>query len=115
MLLIVTNLLIRKGFTGIAIWPFIFVKRKELKSDTVFINHEKIHLRQQIEMLLIPFYIWYVLEFLVRLIQYKNRREAYLNISFEREAYENEKDLDYLKKRSFLRFLNYFFEKKLKI
>jgi hypothetical protein len=30
---------------------------------------------------------------------------AYRNISFEREAYANEKDLDYLKRRSFFGFL----------
>jgi len=107
MFLIVNRFLIRKGFTGITLWPFIILKRKELKEDQVLLNHEKIHLRQQIELLIIPFFIWYVLEYVVRLIQYKNRREAYLNISFEREAYANEKDLDYLKKRPFWKFLKY--------
>ena len=36
-----------------------------------------------------------------------NINEAYHAISFEREAYKNEKDLDYLKKRSFWSFLRY--------
>jgi hypothetical protein len=105
MFLIVNRFLIRKGFTGITLWPFIVLKRKELKQDEVLINHEKIHLRQQIELLILPFFIWYGIEFFIRLIQYRNRREAYLNISFEREAYANEKDLNYLKKRSFWKFL----------
>ena len=70
-------------------------------------NHERIHLKQQFELLIIPFFIWYGLEFLVRLLQYRNRRDAYLNISFEREAYQNEFDLEYLKKRHFWSFLKY--------
>ena len=90
-----------------ALWPFILLKKKGLLKDKVFLNHEKIHLRQQLEMLLVFFYLWYVLEFLFRLIQYQNRNKAYRNISFEREAYVNEKDLNYLKKRSIWRFLKY--------
>ena len=71
------------------------------------LNHERIHLRQQAELLVVFFYVWYGLEYLIRLIQYRNRHEAYKNISFEREAYANEKDLDYLKRRSFWEFLKY--------
>lgn len=107
MFVLVNRFLLRKNFLGISLWPFIILKRKELKLNKVFINHEKIHLRQQIEMLVIPFYIWYVVEYIIRLVRYRNRKHAYRNISFEREAYSNEKDLDYLKKRSFWRFLFY--------
>lgn len=70
-------------------------------------NHERIHLRQQAELLVLPFFIWYGFEFLFRWAHCKNRQQAYRNISFEREAYTNEKDLDYLKKRPFLKHLNY--------
>lgn len=112
MFVLVNRFLIRKGFTAIALWPFILVKQEALKNDSFFMNHEKIHLRQQLEMLIIPFYLWYVLEFFVRYLQYKDRRKAYLNISFEREAYTHEKDLDYLKKRSFWKFLFYLKTKK---
>lgn len=90
-----------------AIFPFILLKDKALKGDVRLINHEKIHLRQQLEMLVFPFYFWYLLEYLIRLIQYKNANQAYLNISFEREAYHNENDLLYLKKRRWFGFLNY--------
>ena len=48
-------------------------------------------------MLIIAFYLVYAFEFLVRLIQYKKWHIAYRNISFEREAYYNERNLDYLK------------------
>ena len=99
--------MVPKGFSGIAIYPFVFINRPALKTDAIFINHERIHLRQQIELLVVPFFILYGLEFLIRLVQYGSRQEAYRNISFEREAYKNEKDLNYLQSRSLWSFLKY--------
>jgi hypothetical protein len=110
MFLIATKYLIPKGYRGLTVFPFIFVKYNSDKKNEVFVNHERIHLRQQLELLVIPFFIWYFTEFLVRFIQYKNWDLAYRNISFEREAYANEKDLNYLKRRSFWCFLKYNFE-----
>ena len=107
MFFVVSRLLIRKGFNGMTIWPFVIARKKRYKEDPTFINHEKIHLRQQAEMLVLPFYIWYSLEFLFRIFQYQNRHTAYRNISFEREAYAHEKDRNYLKQRSFWGFLKY--------
>lgn len=109
MFLIVAKYLIPKGYRGLALFPFVFVKHSLDKENPIFINHERIHLRQQLELLVIPFFLWYFLEFLVRFIQYKNWNLAYRNISFEREAYSNEKDLGYLKRRSFWSFLKYAF------
>ena len=100
-MILISKYLVPKGYTGITIFPFIFLKRKSFKADMSLINHEKIHLRQQIELLIIPFYIFYGIEFLVRLLQYKNWHIAYRNISFEREAYRNETNLDYLKNETF--------------
>jgi hypothetical protein len=40
-------------------------------------------------------------EYLVRLIQYRNRHLAYRNIGFGREAYDNELNLAYLKSGQF--------------
>ncbi len=107
MIWIVYKFLTPKGFREITLYPFVFMKDSKDKQNTVFRNHERIHARQQLELLLLPFFIWYGLEFLFRMWQFKNRREAYYHISFEREAYQNEKDLDYLKKRSFWKFLKY--------
>lgn len=90
-----------------AIYPFIFLKDKTLAQDEVIVNHEKIHLRQQLEMLWIFFFIWYGVEFLVRWIQFKNANVAYFNISFEKEAYTNEIDLNYLDNRKFWSFTHY--------
>lgn len=107
MFVIVSRYLIPKGFHGITLFPFIIVSDIELKSDAVMINHEKIHIRQQLELLILPFFVWYGIEFLVKYVVYKDKNLAYRNISFEREAYGNEKDLDYLKQRSFWKFLKY--------
>ncbi|MBA4275394.1 hypothetical protein [Flavobacterium sp.] len=107
MFLIVTKYLIPKGYRGLAVFPFVFVKQALDKKNEVFVNHERIHLRQQLELLVVPFFLWYFLEFLVRLIQYKEMDLAYRNISFEREAYANEKDIEYLNNRFLWRFLKY--------
>lgn len=107
MILIVAKYLIPKGYSGLAAFPFVIVKKASYKKQYVFLNHEKIHLRQQLELLVLPFFIWYVLEFLLRWLQYKKWELAYRNISFEREAYANEIHLNYRKKRSFCRFLKY--------
>ena len=99
--------MVPNGYVGIAIFPFIFLKHASLKSNRVLINHERIHLRQQLELLVLPFYVFYGLEFFIRLIKHRNWRIAYENISFEREAYTNEKDLNYLESRSFFGFIKY--------
>lgn len=70
-------------------------------------NHERIHLRQQLELLIVFFFIWYLTEYLIRLIQYKDSYKAYNKISFEREAYANEQKLGYLKKRKWWGFRRY--------
>ncbi len=106
-MILISKYLVPKGYTGLTVFPFVFLKNKCFKTDYVLINHEKIHLRQQLEMLIIPFYIFYIFEFLFRLFQHKRWHLAYKNISFEREAYNNELDLDYLKQRSFWGFLKY--------
>jgi len=107
VIIIVSRILLRNKFSGMALWPFIILKDRKLRDQSVFLNHERIHLRQQAEFLLVLFYLWYGTEYLFRLIQYKNKNKAYRNISFEREAYANEKDLQYLNRRPFWRFLHY--------
>ena len=74
----------------------------------MFLNHERIHLRQQLELLVVPFYLWYLLEYVYHYLRLRDPKRAYRAISFEREAYANEKDLRYLHRRSFWGFLSYF-------
>ena len=107
MILIVFKYLMPRGYRGLTFFPFVFLTNREEALDKVFINHEKIHLRQQIELLVLPFYVWYGIEFLMWLFILKDIKQAYKRISFEREAYKNEKDLNFLKSRSFWSFLKY--------
>jgi len=107
MIFVVSKYLTPKKFSGITLFPFVILSHKKYKENSVVINHEKIHITQQAQMLVLPFYLWYLIEFLIRLFIHKNKKVAYKNISFEREAYKNEKDLNFLKKRPFWNFLNY--------
>ena len=106
-MIFVSKYLVPKGYLGLTCYPFVFLKSKDLKLNTVLINHENIHLKQQLELLILPFYIVYGIEFLIRYAYYKNWHLAYRTISFEREAYANERRLDYLKHRPFWNFLKY--------
>lgn len=84
------------GFAnGICLYPFVLIG-KEIELTHRLINHEKIHLKQQLETLVFPFYLFYLLEYLFRVLQYRNFSKAYRNISFEREAYYFESHVDYL-------------------
>lgn len=75
--------------------------------DRDVINHERIHNAQQRELLYVPFYILYIIEWLIRLLQYRNWNKAYMNISFEREAYANGHNHSYLHSRRYYSFLKY--------
>ena len=97
-----SNLILAKGYAAVTLWPFIFVRTDVSPSDTL-IRHENIHGRQQVEMLLILFYLWYVIEWFVRL-PWGN---AYRNISFEREASRNQYNPKYLDKRPFWAWTRY--------
>ena len=106
-MILIARKFFRKNFIAMAIFPFILLRHKDLRLNKRLINHERIHLRQQLEMLIFPFYFWYFIEYAIRLIQHKNTNSAYHNISFEREAYENDKNLDYLENKSLFSFLKY--------
>lgn len=108
MFILISKFFTPKGFNGITIFPFVILRDVKNKMNLRLINHEKIHIRQQLELLIFPFFVWYFIEYLYRLYQFKDKNKAYRNIVFEREAYENEKDLNYIHKRSFWSFLRYY-------
>jgi len=95
MKIVRTNLLPFRGFSAINLLGVLFVHHGVYLSDEL-INHERIHSRQQCEMLFVFFFLAYFIEWLMRLPM---RGNAYRNISFEREAYSNQRDMDYLKHR----------------
>jgi hypothetical protein len=81
---------------AITIYPCIIAK--EPLGITIY-NHERIHLVQQRELWVIGFYILYVWYWLKSKLSGMTGSEAYYSIPFEKEAYENEKNLAYLKSR----------------
>lgn len=92
---------------GLAIYPFIILQNKGLCEDKRIINHEMIHIRQQLELLILPFYILYGLNLVINYLVYINIYTAYRNILFEKEAYQNDLNLNYLKNRKFASWLIY--------
>ena len=124
--IIQNNIIPPKDFAAITLWPFILC-RKALRD--VDVNHELIHCRQQVEMLIagcvlatvlaicgcgwwsllaVPvFFWWYVTEWLVRLALYRSQWEAYHNISFEQEAYNKQADHSYLSERTPFAWVGY--------
>ena len=71
------------------------------------VNHEMIHTRQLLEMAVFGFYLWYLVEWGIRFLKLHNMKQAYYNISFEREAYANEANLNYLKTRKLFASFKY--------
>ena len=126
------------GFKAITLWPFVFARKKFNPLDDVTLNHEGIHLRQQLEVLvvaapviaslillsglswwwmcIVPFayYILYCIEYIVRLCLYGHGHEAYKNISFEQEAFLNERDFYYHKSRRAFAWVKYLTRKSFK-
>lgn len=90
-----------------AVWPFILIKKDEMRHDQVLLHHERIHHRQQLELLLLPFYLLYLFNYLYNLLKYRNHYTAYRQIIFEREAFACDKDLTYLKRRPIFAFLRF--------
>lgn len=107
-MILINRLFFHKDYVGLTIWPFIILREGHLRSDEGLINHERIHLRQQVELLLLPFYICYMTEWLLRSLWYMDRYKAYRNLSFEREAYSNEGNSEYLQQRKPFSFIKYF-------
>lgn len=108
MKVIENNIIPFKGFAAINLFGVLFV-RKGIAVSERLLRHETIHTEQMKELTPPIFYIWYVVEWLIRLLMYRTTRKAYRNISFEREAYENDDKFIYLKERKPFAFLKYVF------
>ena len=83
-----------KKFKAINLFGVLFVRQGSVMSKANM-NHEAIHTEQMREMLYVFFYLWYVIEWIVRLF----KGNAYRNISLEREAYSNQNNAAYLIER----------------
>ena len=94
-------------YSAMAVYPFILVKKEEMKRNVILIHHEKIHHRQQLELLIVPFYLLYLFNYLYNLLRYRNQYKAYREIIFEREAFQMDNDLDYLNRRKMFAFVKF--------
>jgi len=101
------SFLVKQDAIAIALWPLIIVRHPMFKYDARIINHERIHLRQQLEMAVLFFYLWYVLEFCYHYFKLRSIDKAYFAISFEKEAYYYEHDYAYLLQRKYWGFLKF--------
>jgi hypothetical protein len=93
---------------GITLFPFIFII-PEMRGNNVVINHERIHLRQQGEMLVVIFYALYLASMFWNLIRFRRFTSAYMRIFFEREAYGHEHEPGYLARRRIFASFRYAF------
>lgn len=101
-----------KGFRAINLFGLVFARKEFFPLSKRVLNHEAIHSRQLLETLVLGFYFWYTLEWIIRWIQYKDKFLAYRNISFEREAYDNDENFEYLRNRRFWSFIKYLKKRK---
>lgn len=95
MKIIRNRILPPKHFDAINIMGMLFCRPGTLLTADL-IRHERIHTRQMMEMLFVGFYLWYLVEWCIRLPM---RGNAYMHIGFEREAYAHMNDKDYLRHR----------------
>lgn len=96
-----------KGFSAMTFFGCI-LRREEYRDkpvNPVTYNHEKIHIAQAYDFHIgfcgyFIFYILYFIEWLIKLFAAKfQNHTAYRSISFEQEAYANEKDMEYIDNR----------------
>jgi hypothetical protein len=85
-------------YTGMSFFIFIWIS-KLTKDEVQLVRHEKIHFLQQVEMLFIFHWFFYGLFYVISRAKGHGHFVAYRYNPFEMEAYSNEQDVSYLKKR----------------
>ena len=117
-----------KGYETINLFGVLFT-RKDV--DYVEYNHEAIHTEQILECIVLgfvfiailihlfnlsrwwcvlsigTFYILYALEYIAIRLFHKKQNDAYHDVSFEEEAYNNEYNLNYIKYRLPFNWIKY--------
>ena len=115
----------------ITVGPWVFTKLKEEEVPQEVRNHECTHARQWTEMtmlagllllvavlawgvsawwfLAVPlvYYLWYGVEYLIRLCILHDGNKAYRAVSFEQEAYANERDANYNENAKYFAWITY--------
>lgn len=128
MIIIKNNFIPFQGYKIINLFGILFI-RDDI--NRIEYNHEGIHTVQLIECMLLSmviiailsvifnfsflwvllsipmYYIQYGLEYCCIRLFHKKQGNAYHDVSFEEEAYNNENDLDYLKNRTPFAWIKY--------
>src|SRR5688572_19334350 len=93
-------------YDGFSFFIFIFYW-KHCRERRTLILHEMIHFYQQVELLFIAHWLLYVTFYVFARIRGKSHDHAYRANPFEKEAYDKECDLHYLKNRKIFAWLKY--------
>ncbi len=105
-MIIVKNKIIPFGsYTTINLFGILFTKSDYLSPTTI--NHERIHTKQMLELLIVGYYLWYIIEYIIVRFCYKKQNAAYHDISFEEEAHNNDTNLHYLDDRKHFAWWKY--------
>lgn len=130
MIKIVNPFIPMSGYTALTLWPFVLVRTDQAhRYNKITDRHERIHARQQIEMLAVgcavaavlavcgagwwslaavPLYLWwYAVEWLLRVMWSGSNAWAYRHLAFEREAYAHQGAPGYLDGRKPFAWLKY--------
>lgn len=106
-----------QGFLAMSVGPWIFARKEYQKQglSKYTINHESLHWEQQKDFFIpvigsIVFYLWYLVEWILKLPFTLFGYDAYRSISFEQEAYNYQYNLDYIKTRKKFNWLQYVFK-----
>ena len=75
-------------YRAITLFPVVVYKGAPLTERER--QHERVHLWQQLALLIVLFYVLYFLFWLVALLRFRNWMRAYRSIPFERSAYRLE-------------------------
>lgn len=120
------------SYSTITLFAWVFTKWSKTDARQSTINHECVHARQWIELTVasglllwagglifgysawwlalsaVIFYLWYVLEWCIRLIGNICNRDAYHMVSFERKARLAERDNNYLENSHYFAWLKFY-------
>ncbi len=100
------------SWLGIARFPFIILRSSyKVNPDMGIINHERIHLYQQAECLILIWWFIWVIEVIFKSLYYRSFSKVYYSLSFEREAYSNQDNSSYLDNRKWFSFIKYIYMK----
>jgi hypothetical protein len=105
-IIIFTRGRIFRYYTGFSFFIFIWISRLETQKDRL-IRHERIHFKQQLELIFVLHWLLYAVFYLISRIKGQRHYIAYRYNPFELEAYENDLDMEYLKKRKWFSWVKY--------